>query len=250
VLTRPNLERVARETDLALRARSPAAFEALITDLQRGITVGGGRDNVFTIQYEDESRDKAREVVEAILDAFIGGAIGAQGDDAEVTERALAGEIGDHEERLRNAEASVAEFRRDNVGYMPGDNGDYFGRLQTALNAAEAAEGKIRQLEERKALLEGQLEGEEPVFGIMSGSAAANCSQSAQLLKLQGDLAALLVVFTEKHPNALSLQEQIRNLEARCAAEQATAGTNVRVPAGGSLEVNPFYQNESSLRKP
>src|SRR5690606_995650 len=45
VLTRPNLEEIAYETDLALRARNPYQMESLITRLQETIRISGGRDN-------------------------------------------------------------------------------------------------------------------------------------------------------------------------------------------------------------
>jgi len=64
----------------------------LVTQLQRSIQVSG-HDNVFTIEYEDTSRDEARAVVTAILDTFVGSSIGDAGTDTGVTERALAGEI-------------------------------------------------------------------------------------------------------------------------------------------------------------
>ncbi len=80
VLTRPNLEAVARDTDLDLRAPSADALEELITGLQTAIRVsGGGADNIFTIQYEDNSREMARDVVAAVLDTFTEDAIARAG---------------------------------------------------------------------------------------------------------------------------------------------------------------------------
>jgi uncharacterized protein involved in exopolysaccharide biosynthesis len=61
LLTRPNLEAVARETDLDLRATKAADKEALITGLLERVRVKGGRDNIFTITFEDHDRQKARE---------------------------------------------------------------------------------------------------------------------------------------------------------------------------------------------
>ena len=44
LLTRPNLEAVARDTDLDLRAETPQQMELLITGLQRRVRIAGGRD--------------------------------------------------------------------------------------------------------------------------------------------------------------------------------------------------------------
>ena len=52
LLTRPNLEKVARESDLDLETRSDREFENLITGLIEKINVSGtSRDNIYEITY-------------------------------------------------------------------------------------------------------------------------------------------------------------------------------------------------------
>ncbi len=41
-----------------------------------------------------------------------------------MTERAIKLEIDNHEERLELAEASLADFKKRNLGYMPDDGSD------------------------------------------------------------------------------------------------------------------------------
>jgi polysaccharide chain length determinant protein (PEP-CTERM system associated) len=246
VLSRPNLESVARETNLDLRAKNPDDFEQLITGLKTEIRVSGGRDNIFSIQYQDTSREMARDVVAAVLDTFVEDAIVAQGDDAEITEIALGGEIQDHEQRLSTAEAALAEFKKNNLGYMPGESGDYYARLQTALGNVAQTEEKIRQLQQRRDELNRQLEGEEPVFGIVPTAGDAMCSLRGQIGDLEKQLSGLLVDFTEKHPRVVTLRETIDSLERRCADERVAgvaAGVSRAQASGDTLEMNPVYQN-------
>jgi polysaccharide chain length determinant protein (PEP-CTERM system associated) len=245
VLTRPNLEKVARTTDLDLRTNSQEQFEDLITLLQTSIRVSGGRDNIFTIQYEDVSREKARDVVAAVLDTFVEDAIEGQSDDAEITGRALAGEIQDHEQRLSAAEDQLAQFKKENLGYMPGESGDYYARLQTALSAVAKTQAQISQLEQRRDELRRQIDGEEPVFGIMPGATSGGgaCAERGRISELQGQLAKLLVDFTDKHPRVVALNEQIAILQERCAASIASAPVAATFGDGDKLELNPVYQN-------
>jgi len=248
VLTRPNLEEVAYETDLALRARTPREMEELVTRLQQRVQVSGGRDNIFTIQYEDVSREKARDVVAAVLDTFVESAIGNEGDDAEMTERAVANEIDVHERRLNEAEAELARFKQENLGYMPGESGDYYNRLQAALSSVGHTEERLRQLVERRDELQRQLVGEEPVFGIMPsmGNMGSACTQSGHISELEAELSALRLDFTDKHPRVESLQETIEQLGEECRAEMqaATAAGLLASPqAAQPLEANPVYQN-------
>ncbi len=250
VLTRPNLEKVARTTDLALRAGTPDAMEALVTDLQRRITVIGGRDNIFTIEYEDVSREMARAVVAALLDTFVESSKANQGTDTDVTEHALEGEIKNHEQRLRESEEALAKFKQTNLGYMPGEYGDYYNRLEAALTSVSEVQQKVHLLAERRDTLKRQIEGEEPVLGLVSNpvtAARSACADSSQIQQLRGQLAALLVQFTDKHPRVVTLQESIAHLQERCAAESKAAAANSpnrsAPPVGAeSLDANPVYQ--------
>jgi uncharacterized protein involved in exopolysaccharide biosynthesis len=228
LLTRPNLEAVARETDLDLRAETSQQMELLITGLQRRVKVAGGRDKIFNISYTDTNRTKAKEVVSALLNTFMESSLGAQGDDADMTERAIALEIEDHEQRLISAEEALADFKTRNLGYMPNDGGDYYSQLQAAIAR--------------------QLEGEEPVFGLMPSTPAmamAKCSKSANIAQMQAQLSDLLVDFTEKHPRIVMLRETLETLQAQCEAETSSMASMPSVVSPGfeSLDSNPVYQS-------
>ena len=247
MLTRPNLEAVARDTDLDLRAETPQQMELLVSGLQRRVKITGGRDNVFSISYADANREKARDVVTSLLNTFVESSLGAQGDDADMTERAMTLEMQDHERRLLAAEASLADFKKQNLGYMPNDGTDYYTRLQTAISAVSEMDRQIRLMRQRRDEISRQLEGEEPLFGLMPstpGQAIANCSHAGNIAQLQAQLSELLVDFTEKHPRIVILRETIATIEAQCATELAGMPDMPIVdPASQSLDTNPVYQN-------
>lgn len=248
LLTRPNLAKVARKTDLDLRANTPQAMEVLVTGLQRRVTVTGGRDNVFEISFKDKDRGKATDVVAALLNTFVESSLGAQGDDADMTEKAISLEIEDHEQRLLKAEADLAEFKQRNLGYMPEDGADYYTRLQTAIGNVAATEREGRQLAQRRDEIARQLEGEEPVFGLMPATpaqATAGCSKAATITELRANLSQLQVDFTDKHPRIVMLKETIVALESECEQELEAMGGVVTFvnPETNSPDANPVYQN-------
>jgi len=248
MLTRPNLTEVARQTDLDLRANTPQQMEVLITELQERVTIRGGRDRIFTISYEDQNKAKAVEVVAALLNTFVESSLGAQGDDADMTTRAIKSEMDDHERRLLKAEAELADFKKRNLGYMPNDGADYYTRLQTALADVAETERQLRQLRQRRDEVSRQLEGEEPIFGLMPSTpaqAAAGCSKAANVAQLQAQLSDLQVEFTDKHPRIVMLKDTIEALELECAEERAAMGGAIAVVnrETNSLDANPVYQN-------
>ena len=55
LLSRPNLENVARETDMDLRAQTPEAMGALVAQLQRKVTISSAphRNDLYTIAFTD-----------------------------------------------------------------------------------------------------------------------------------------------------------------------------------------------------
>ena len=244
MLTRSNIQSVANTTGILSRAKTEHDRELLISALQRRVRVLDGLDRIFTISFEDTDRNKARMFVATLLDTFVESSLGAQDEDADMTERALASEIEDHERRLQSAEAALAEFKKVNIGYMPEDGLDYYARLQSALTEVNITERQIGQLREKRNEIARQIEGEEPVFGLMPASQAevnASCSQAGAISLMQAELSKLLVDFTERHPRVTKLRETIETLEQQCRIELASkpmASTTTT-----SLEQNPVYQN-------
>ena len=248
MLTRPNLTEVAQQTDLDLRAETPQEMEELITGLQRNVRVSGGLDKVFTISFQDNDREKAIEVVAALLNTFVESSLGAQGDDSDMTERAIKSEIDDHEKRLLKAEADLADFKKRNLGYMPDEGDDYYTRLQAALGDVADTERQLRDLRQRRDEIARQLEGEEPIFGLMPSTpaqAAAGCSKAASIAQLQSELSDMQVDFTDKHPRILMLKDTITELNAECEKEREAMGGAIAIvnPETKSLDANPVYQN-------
>ena len=73
LLGRRQLERVARETDLYLRANTDLEADQLILGLRSRITIARDRRqaNVYKIPYSDSEPAMARAVVNTLLDNFI-----------------------------------------------------------------------------------------------------------------------------------------------------------------------------------
>ncbi|MGH8167273.1 MAG: hypothetical protein ACREQ1_08545, partial [Woeseiaceae bacterium] len=75
MLEEPQLEKVARETGLALRAQTPEEKEALLFALRDRLEVSTGRANeakdLYTITFMDKDRNMAVSVVESLLKAFV-----------------------------------------------------------------------------------------------------------------------------------------------------------------------------------
>jgi polysaccharide chain length determinant protein (PEP-CTERM system associated) len=259
LLSRPQLEAVARKTNLDAEATTPTALEALIRGLQKQIQVvstasqaqnGAARDMIYSIAYQHPDRDKSVEVVRTLLDNFVEGTLSGNRSGANEAQSFLERQIGDLEKRLAEAEARLAEFKKRNVGMLPGeDRGDYFSRLDAAMAALQQTETNLAVAVSRRAELRRQLTTARQFVpgtagGAVSASTGAVPDVSVRLQEAEARLEDLLLRFTDRHPEVVALRQTIEELrvrEARELAELARGGTGTG--AIRSLNVNPVYQS-------
>jgi polysaccharide chain length determinant protein (PEP-CTERM system associated) len=242
LLSRPQLEKVARETDLDLRAQTPREMEAIIEQLQRKIQIAGdGRSSIYTISYEDAHRDLAQRVVETLLDTFVETSLGDKRSDSSSAQRFLEDQIREYEQRLSQAEDRLAEFKKEHVGMMPGDGGDYYERLQNENQTLDQLRADLRLAQERRDQLRGQIDGEEAVFGLVQPSTGGGVSSTldGKIADYEAQVADLRLKYTERHPDILVLEATIEQLKKQRDAELASV-KGARATAG--LELNPVYQ--------
>ena len=141
--SRPNLEKVARKTDLFLSADSSQDQEQVIDSLQERIVLQATTPlgpvrraavpNEFIVSFEDSNPKTAYRVVQALLDTFMEDSLGIKRDDAGVAERFISQQLADYERKLLEAESRLADFKKTNVGLMPGTSGDYYQRLDQSM---------------------------------------------------------------------------------------------------------------------
>ena len=262
LLSRPTLETVARKTDLDLRAKTPEAREGLLASLQKRIVVvtevrqrNSTTDGLYAISFQDHSREKSLAVVETLLNTFVEETLGSKRTGQQSAQRFLSDEIGELERRLTESEDRLADFKKKNVGVMPGEGGDYFQRLQTEMSGLTNVRQSVALAESRRAELQRQLTGEDPfLFGIDPGSAQPSGESgdiTFRIQEMEGRLEEMLLRFTEKHPEVIAMKSTIDELKKRQQEELAKAQAGERSTGlASSLKSNPVYQGiETELKR-
>ncbi len=246
----PNLKKVARDTDMDLRATTPLAMERLVERLRNTIEVlslKGG--SLYSITYSDTDPEMAQRVVQTMLSDFVGGSLRANNKDTTDAMLFLEEQIAIYEKRLLDAEQALANFKKENVGLMPGSQGDYYQRLETATSRLSQLRSLYRVKQNTRDELLAQLQGEEPTFGLDPLSSAAPSSGGVslvdeQIAQLKLQLAQQQLRLTDRHPDVMATIETIAALEAQRDAELAEF--NVVLPdrpAFNPLDQNPVYQS-------
>lgn len=259
MLSKPNLEAVARKTDLDLRAKTPEGMQSLLASLQERISVTtdvrsrtSTTDGLYRISFQDSNRAQTLAVVETLLNTFVEETLGSKRTGQQSAQRFLDDQIADHERRLTEAETRLAEFKKRNVATMPGADGDYFGRLQTEMAGAGDLRKQVALAEARRAELERQLAGEEPVlFGFdasVNPGKGGSGDITFRIQELEKQQEDLLLRYTEKHPEVIAVRSTLAELKKR--QEEELQRVRERRGATGSmassLKSNPVYQGIQS----
>ncbi len=120
LLSRPNLEKVILMTDLDLGVHTDEARETLIESLRQRIRLRQQGQNLFNVAFSDTDPAMAKRVVQAVLQIFVEGNLGASRKDMDSARRFLDDQIRDYEQQLAEAETRLADFKRKNMGFLPG----------------------------------------------------------------------------------------------------------------------------------
>lgn len=218
LLSRPNMEKVARMTDLDISAKDEGQSEKIIDDLQSNIRITPGGENLFTISYQNSNPQLATRVVESLLTIFVEGSLGHKRKDTDSARKFIEEQLKAYEQKLVLAESALKDFKRKYVGIMPGSGGGYFERLAQSRQAVDDARLELREAENRRNELKRQLAGEEPVMldDEVSGS---NPQIDARINTLKEQLDGLLLKFTDQHPDIVGIKRVIAQLEEQKRAE-------------------------------
>ena len=259
ILGREALLKVARETDLDIKATTPIELDVLVESLRERIILEGGgpsairpgqRDRNFSIAYRDADRERAVKVVGIVLDSFIENTLEKRSSGFQSAQDFLQRQIVEQEQRLAEAEQKLADFKRRNINNLPTQEGSYVTSLQAEMNALQDLQSQQRVLQSRRSQLSAQLAVEKqyvqassvPVAGTAGTQALAGGNETDRaILEMQNRLDQLVRVYTPKHPEVVALEENLAQLRAQRREELAKMGVT-DLPERGGMVANPVWE--------
>ena len=250
LMSRENLEKVARMTDMDLSVNTPEEMDILITKLKSTIKFSSGRDNnLYNIAYKDSDPQLAKNTVQSLLTIFVESTLGDTRKDTDTARKFIDQQIKDYESRLVEAERRLKEFKQKNAGLMPGEGGNYFSQLKSAKAQLSEVELEFKQAQNLRDELKRQLTGEEPVFGIVqSSSSGIQTSMSshpldARIASLEARLDELLLKYTDKHPDVNATKDTIARLTKKKEEDLKKMQPDIpQAKQSTGLNQNPVYQ--------
>ena len=258
LLSRPQLEKVTDSMGLTTASMTPRQREGRIDALvkQLGVTAEARRESerTYTITYKDTDRARSLELVQHLLDTFVNDVLGGNRVNQATAQQFLTAQIADYEARLTAAEAKLADFKKRNLGMVPGERGDYFSRMQAEENARNEVQARLNVAVSKRSVLESQLRGEVAYLpskdpATTSGGSLGNSGggTAARLQEAEARLQELLLRFTDKHPDVIAARATISDLRERQQRELAALRAGNLDGAGSTAgNANPVFQQIQS----
>jgi len=257
LLTRPNVAKIIRKSDLDTAAQKPA--DDLIDDTLGALTIArvSTADNIYTIAFRYTDGRKARDVVQAALSTFIEQSIGGSRSDAEAARRFVDQQIAEYEKKLEEGEARMQAFRMKNLGLLGAGTASFLTQMETLTDQIKGARLELRVAEQTRDGIKGQLDDQlksqmddqvdsDGGAGPGADVTVAGTEFDARIDGLKRQVDEALRKYTDQHPDVVSArrliaqleEERNRELEARrkvAAAKPAATTATTAIIAGNPV---------------
>ena len=251
--SRPNLERISRMTDLDIQATTTEEYDKLLEELKEDLKISAaGRENIYTVSIESEDAELAKNIVQSALTVFIENTLGENRSDSDEAQKFINTQIREYESRLIDAENRLTLFKQKYSHLSLGNQGGYYQAVKEEKLKLETAELQLAEAQTRLDSAKAQLVGEEPVFGLFSSRIETNnrvtTTYDGRILQLEQNLDALMLRYTDNHPDVKELKRQLESISQKREQEiqqyydslKASGDSNNNNAVG--IDQNPVYQ--------
>jgi polysaccharide chain length determinant protein (PEP-CTERM system associated) len=222
LVSRTNIEKLIKATGLdEKKANSKEQWEKLVGDVTRQVHVvgSGEHDNMYLIKFQDKKPERAKAAVEFLVNLLINSTQGGRASDTQAAKKFLDEQAMEYEQKLRDAENRLKEFKLRNMvesAQAPGQ--DYFAQAASVADQLRQAQLQLREAENSREAFRRGLSNEDmaaaPATGLTSaGETIADID--TRLGAMKRNLDGLLQRFTEDHPDVVGARRVIAELEAK-----------------------------------
>lgn len=216
LLSRSNVEKIARASDLDIATTTDEQFSALVTRLSKQIKLSStGRDNIYNIAFNDRKPLIAQRVVQETLDLFVEGSLGSNRKGSDTAEQFINDQIAEYESRLEEAEQRLANFKRQYNDILP-LAGSFYSNLQRLKTDLESTQLEIKRTRQQASSLNSQLGIEKSAdsFGVANpDEPLLRTRYDSRIRTLEEKLDRLKLRFTDKHPDVIETNTLLSALE-------------------------------------
>jgi len=250
ILSRTQLLQIIDEFGLYSQQRSRLSPEQLVDLMRSDITItptekGGDPKglNAFKISFAADDAHSAQAVTDRLTALFIRENNESREEQSTGTTKFLADKLEEAAADLKQQDIRVRDFKMKNLGELPEQQQGNLAILTGLHTQLQNSMSALERAHEQQAYLQSLLSQYQDIAasGIpVAGSTVANPvdTMRAQLTKLQNERAELLARYTEKYPDVVKIDEQIKETQALLAAAS-------KASASGKDDTTPNASNQS-----
>ncbi len=230
VISRPNVEKLVQTVGLDADVKSKAAYEELVDSVTKLLKLTPGGKDLYILSFRDKDPQRAKGAVQTFTSIFIESGQGNKSKDTDTAKKFIDEQIAIYEKKLQEAENRLKEFKLRNLGLTPGEGAGFFARMSEASNQLNQAQLMLREAENSRDAYKRGLASEEtsalPAVAV-AGGAATEIDTRIDFLKR--NLDALLLRYTESHPDVIGTNRALMELEQQ-KQQMIISRKNVRTP--------------------
>ncbi len=245
LISRPNVDKLVGMAGLDGEIKSKADRDALVDQLMSRLSIEtSGKDNIYRLTFFDTEPARGQRVVDSLTTIFLQSLQGEKRSDSAEAKKFIDEQIRVYEEKLREAETRLKEFRLRNLGLTEGDKG-FSGQMDEMSGELGKARLELREAENKRDELRRQIAGEEAILvspAADSGVTSLTPELDARLDTLKRNLDSLLQRFTEDHPDVIGAKRVIAQLEEQRRREASAKAKNGVPKGAATYSTNPVYR--------
>jgi len=238
ILSRTQLEKVIQELNLFSEIRNNVPMEEIVGAMRNAIDVkvqtnpqNERTQNSFSISYEGKDPKTVMMVTNKLASLFIEENLKVRESQAEGTSLFLTKELQTMEQRLKEKEYNIRNFKERSMGQLPQQLDANLRVLERLQEQLKTTSENMRAAEDRSMLYQSQIEqlkareqfsiSRRPQRDTISGTEDMNRQGISedpliiQLNNLKRELESAQSKYKETHPDMIDLKRKIANLEPK-----------------------------------
>ncbi|MGZ3533937.1 MAG: GumC family protein [Thermodesulfobacteriota bacterium] len=250
ILSRTRLEKVIQEFNLYSDIRKSVPMEGIVEVMRRAVEVKVQANpqnervqNSFSVSFEGKDPETVMMVTNKLASLFIEENLKVREDRAEGTSEFLSKELQGMDERLRQKEYEIRNFRERAMGQLPQQLDANLRILERLQQQIKTTNESLRAAEDRIIVIQNQIEmmkKREIVRVGSQGDISVDRGEDpliAQLRNLRSDLAVAQSKYKENHPDVIDLKRKIADIEPKIRESmrktkgQGVSGQNLTPPS-------------------
>ncbi len=210
--------------------------------LTQPISGAEGGPDTFMLSYVDATPEAAQRITARIAQVFVDETSKGQETRAQDTTQFIANQLALSRTRLSQLEERLTAAKRAYMGRLPEQSAANLQTLNGLRQQLDSTDTALRGEQDRLSMIERQMgamrEGADSVPLVRGDVPQVPSTPQGRVAALERQLAEARLMYTDKHPEVVRLQEELKRARSEAAAERARPESD-RIT---TLKADPTYR--------